>query len=477
MSYKPKNILVLEAGGDAGMACIKLLKGRTKARIIAADMNKYVAASQLADKFYQVPPGDHVDFPNAILDLLIEERIDQLLPCFEHGHQAIEMVVPADLLTNIDLKSATLFKDKYRTYQALTAEGISVIPTQLLRNVKVIDKPTLIKPQFGSGSRGHFVVNNVAELDGIKRYLGEKEYIAQPYIDGAEWAIDVLVDNGVFVGAVTRRSILLRGSQCIAVEVKHNLKLIELAKEIQLKLNIRAPFQLDMFEKPEGSFYVIEINVRFGGGVIFTALSGFDQVSYLVNRDKKFLKAPVEGTYTRYYSEISYIGARQRSEGAQIVILSKAKKILLTKREDVPFWVLPGGGRKGDESYEQCAIREAREETGLSVKIIRTITRIVTKNNTTEIFLALCNHENVVINKEEVADYGWFEVNNLPKPLSLRTKQKIDDYSSQTNQVFVRRKNPALYKEILNLSRKPALFGIVLYKLILNLLTKRTFKV
>lgn len=33
------------------------------------------------------------------------------------------------------------------------------------------------------------------------------------------------------------------------------------------------------------------------------------------------------------------------------------------------FWVAPGGGVKGDESYENAAAREVHEETGLTVSV------------------------------------------------------------------------------------------------------------
>ena len=35
------------------------------------------------------------------------------------------------------------------------------------------------------------------------------------------------------------------------------------------------------------------------------------------------------------------------------------------------FWVAPGGGIKGEESYEEAAAREVQEETGLTVRVGR----------------------------------------------------------------------------------------------------------
>ena len=35
------------------------------------------------------------------------------------------------------------------------------------------------------------------------------------------------------------------------------------------------------------------------------------------------------------------------------------------------YWVIPGGGREDGESEEECVRREMREETNLSVKVVR----------------------------------------------------------------------------------------------------------
>lgn len=58
----------------------------------------------------------------------------------------------------------------------------------------------------------------------------------------------------------------------------------------------------------------------------------------------------------------------------QAVILKDHHVLLLRIEEkDQAFWVIPGGGREGSESEEECVIREVREETHLRVEVERLI--------------------------------------------------------------------------------------------------------
>ena len=58
----------------------------------------------------------------------------------------------------------------------------------------------------------------------------------------------------------------------------------------------------------------------------------------------------------------------------QAVIFKNHRVLLLRiEEEDQAFWVIPGGGREGSESAEECVIREVREETHLQVEVERLI--------------------------------------------------------------------------------------------------------
>jgi len=64
----------------------------------------------------------------------------------------------------------------------------------------------------------------------------------------------------------------------------------------------------------------------------------------------------------------SDVMARIQEINVSAILENKKKEILLLKRRDNGFWDLPGGSIEWGESPERAATREAKEETGLTVK-------------------------------------------------------------------------------------------------------------
>jgi 8-oxo-dGTP pyrophosphatase MutT (NUDIX family) len=58
----------------------------------------------------------------------------------------------------------------------------------------------------------------------------------------------------------------------------------------------------------------------------------------------------------------------------QAAIVHEGQILLIQHREHAggpSYWLLPGGGREGDETPEQCLLREVQEETGLTITVQR----------------------------------------------------------------------------------------------------------
>jgi ADP-ribose pyrophosphatase YjhB (NUDIX family) len=56
--------------------------------------------------------------------------------------------------------------------------------------------------------------------------------------------------------------------------------------------------------------------------------------------------------------------------GSFVVIRNKDDRILWVKRGDYDVWNLPGGRTEADEAPWETAVRETREETGLSIRLV-----------------------------------------------------------------------------------------------------------
>lgn len=65
--------------------------------------------------------------------------------------------------------------------------------------------------------------------------------------------------------------------------------------------------------------------------------------------------------------------ANQIRPGVAAIIANGAGKILLQQRSDNGLWGLPGGSVEIGESVRDAVVREVREETGLTVEVVRLI--------------------------------------------------------------------------------------------------------
>ena len=89
-------------------------------------------------------------------------------------------------------------------------------------------------------------------------------------------------------------------------------------------------------------------------------------------------------------------------------------------------WSLPGGGVEESESFEQAAVRELKEETGVELPALKLFAEYEgTKpcKHPVQCFYGKVGPVSVTAQASEVDEIGWFSVDNLPENRSNR----VDD--------------------------------------------------
>lgn len=106
--------------------------------------------------------------------------------------------------------------------------------------------------------------------------------------------------------------------------------------------------------------------------------------------------------------------------------------IVLIERKNTPHgWALPGGFVDYGESFEQAAVREAQEETGLKVELIRQFhtysdpNRDPRQHTASTVFLARAQGR--PIGADDALQAKFFTRDNLP-PLVFDHARIVEDY-------------------------------------------------
>ena len=150
-----------------------------------------------------------------------------------------------------------------------------------------------------------------------------------------------------------------------------------------------------------------------------------------------------------------------------IIVQNKLNKILLSKRADIPLWVLPGGHVEENELAEVAALREFHEETGLKTRIKTTIAcyKNIGSRSRKYLFLGELTGGKKTLSNETVA-LKWVDLNHLPSPMTIYERRKIEDFINYRNKIIIREDKINMVGEIVSQIKNPIIFGYLLYRLI-----------
>jgi 8-oxo-dGTP diphosphatase len=134
--------------------------------------------------------------------------------------------------------------------------------------------------------------------------------------------------------------------------------------------------------------------------------------------------------------EMKTEGRRAPLPTVDIIIELEDQGVVLIQRKNPPYgWALPGGFVDYGETLEQAAVREAREETSLEVRLVRQFhaysdpARDPRGHTIAVVFLATASGQPRAA--DDAQEVGIFRADRLPQPLAFDHGRILNDYFSR----------------------------------------------
>ena len=314
------NILILSAGTrNKIVQYFRKTLGDT-GNVIATDCSEIAPAIYDADKHYIVPRMDAPGYIDVILEICRKEQINGVLSLIDselsllaEHEDAFRVVGTTVIGSSYDLCEMSL--DKYQMYEWLTVHGYRCAKSYMDKDafyadveVGKISYPVFVKPARGSASISISKVYDKETVDLL--FSHEEGLMIQEFLNGQEIGADVYIDmvSGEVVSIFTKKKLKMRaGETDKAVSFKDPV-LFELIEKFVLAAGYRGQIDIDIFDIG-GSYYISEVNPRFGGGYPHAYESGSDHMKLIVeNMEGKANQSVIgqyrENIYMMKYNEV-----------------------------------------------------------------------------------------------------------------------------------------------------------------------------
>ena len=276
-------------------------------RIIAADLSNLAPALYVADTYYLVPRIDDPAYLDKILDICRKEKINAVTTLIDPEIEllaknrarfeeiGVEVLAPYT-------ETAELCFDKFKMYQYLTAHGVPTTETwgDYASAMEAVESgslvfPVFVKPRTGSGSVGARKVQDAETLKALCD--ADPSLIVQRLMQG-DLDADVYIDtiSHKAVSAFSKRKLETKiGGASKTISFKDE-NLFEFIRRITELLKFNGPVDMDFFYQ-DGTYYLSEVNPRFGGAYLHAYGAGVDFIKLIKNNLDGIENAPVFGNY------------------------------------------------------------------------------------------------------------------------------------------------------------------------------------
>ena len=278
-------------------------------KVVATDLQLSAPALQAADIKIQVPAVYDPQYVDITLGICKEHKIDALiclndleLPILAENKAKFEALGVTVIVSDPDVIDICF--DKYKTAQWVESIGLNAPKTYVtLASAKEalakgeISFPLFMKPRWGSGSIGLETIDDMEELDiyyhllmkKIKKTIlatasvGDEYIMIQEKLTGKEFGLDVMNDlQGNNVAVSVKQKLAMRAGEtdkAITVDIP---EVYEMGRKIGENLKHIGNLDVDIMQRANGDYCVLELNPRFGGGYPFSYEAGVNMPKAII---------------------------------------------------------------------------------------------------------------------------------------------------------------------------------------------------
>ena len=276
---------LLTAVGSASASSVVAQLHALGHRVIGCDIypQAWNMASNEVDAFFQaVLCTDREAYIRQMEEAVSREHVDFLIPLTDLevdvlcGEKARFAALGCTVCTP-DEPAVRLCRNKMDMAAALELSGVCrTIPTASPYGREPLESefPIMLKPVSGRSSQAQVIAHNMDEYRAAIQTRAD--YIAQPFIKGDIFTIEVARDLYGNVQALCRQEVLrtVNGlGTTVRIHPGHPLE--ETCAAIAQQAGIVGVVNME-FIGCEGEYYFLEVNPRFSGGVGFCVAAGVD---------------------------------------------------------------------------------------------------------------------------------------------------------------------------------------------------------
>lgn len=301
-------------------------------KVTALDGNPEAAGLKAADKALVVDISDE----KAVIEAVRQEKADFVLTVpIGRYLTTIGAVNDALQLPGISREMAMLCTDKFAFHKRLDGRGLRHCHCYAVEGHLVTDEggrefqkwdlgtdrlpmifPAILKPRYGSGSRGIYFISGYQEFSEALVQIEKEPYVLEECVPGEEYGVDGVVIQGKFQMILLRRkentpppARQAVGYFSVLPSEKFWQQVYEHLKEVTAALGLKeCLLHADIIKSPQGPF-VIELSARPSGHNLhnlFTPLcTGVDMaeeyIKYRMGQPYSFLPVGTKSMLIHYF--------------------------------------------------------------------------------------------------------------------------------------------------------------------------------